>query len=128
MFPQRFFFCVSRRKLGMAGQKLGASALLCYIHHESSELSSYFSLTVANVGTCQAVLCRDALPLALSKVFSLEQSAEEMERVKTAKAIITEVDFTSHPQVNIEIMGKYKWIILHMVLSSATFDYCDHFL
>ncbi|XP_060796787.1 PH domain leucine-rich repeat-containing protein phosphatase 2 [Neoarius graeffei] len=83
-------FLTSHRKLGMAGQKLGASALLCYIHHESSESSSYFSLTVANVGTCQAVLCRDGQPLALSKVLSLEQSAEEMERVKTAKAIITE--------------------------------------
>ncbi|XP_066504233.1 PH domain leucine-rich repeat-containing protein phosphatase 2 [Hoplias malabaricus] len=83
-------FLTSHRKLGMAGQKLGASALLCYIHHESSELGSYFSLTVANVGTCQAVLCRDGQPLVLSKVFSLEQSFEEMERVKTAKAIITE--------------------------------------
>uniref|UniRef100_A0A8B9HS16 protein-serine/threonine phosphatase n=1 Tax=Astyanax mexicanus TaxID=7994 RepID=A0A8B9HS16_ASTMX len=83
-------FLTSHRKLGMAGQKLGASGLLCYIHHESSEPGSYFSLTVANVGTCQAVLCRDGQPLALSKVFSLEQSADEMERVKTAKAIITE--------------------------------------
>lgn len=75
----------------MAGQKLGASALLCYIHHETSEPGGYFFLTVANVGTCQAVLCRDGQPLPLSKVFSLEQSTEEMERVKAAKAIITEV-------------------------------------
>lgn len=79
------------RKLGVAGQKLGASALLCYIHHESTDPGSYFFLTVANVGTCQAVLCRDGQPLLLSKVFSLEQSTEEMERVKTSKAIITEV-------------------------------------
>lgn len=75
----------------MAGQKLGASALLCYIHHEPLELGSYFSLTVANVGSCQAVLCRDGQPLPLSKVFSLEQSTEEMDRVKLSKAIITEV-------------------------------------
>ncbi|XP_046898195.1 LOW QUALITY PROTEIN: PH domain leucine-rich repeat-containing protein phosphatase 2 [Hypomesus transpacificus] len=83
-------FLTSHRKLGMAGQKLGASALLCYIHHEPSELVSYFSLTVANVGSCQAVLCRDGHPLVLSKVFSLEQSTEEMDRVKLSKAIITE--------------------------------------
>ncbi|XP_038824903.1 PH domain leucine-rich repeat-containing protein phosphatase 2-like isoform X1 [Salvelinus namaycush] len=83
-------FLTSHRKLGMAGQKLGASALLCYIHHEPSELGSYFSLTVANVGSCQAVLCRDGQPLPLSKVFSLEQSIEEMDRVKLSKAIITE--------------------------------------
>ncbi|XP_031425371.1 PH domain leucine-rich repeat-containing protein phosphatase 2 [Clupea harengus] len=83
-------FLTSHRKLGVAGQKLGASALLCYIHHESTDPGSYFFLTVANVGTCQAVLCRDGQPLLLSKVFSLEQSTEEMERVKTSKAIITE--------------------------------------
>uniref|UniRef100_A0A674DY59 PH domain leucine-rich repeat-containing protein phosphatase 2 n=1 Tax=Salmo trutta TaxID=8032 RepID=A0A674DY59_SALTR len=83
-------FLTSHRKLGMAGQKLGASALLCYIHHEPLELGSYFSLTVANVGSCQAVLCRDGQPLPLSKVFSLEQSTEEMDRVKLSKAIITE--------------------------------------
>ncbi|KAJ8417818.1 hypothetical protein AAFF_G00226610 [Aldrovandia affinis] len=83
-------FLTSHRKLGVAGQKLGASALLCYIHHEPSDPASYFSLTLANVGTCQAVLCRDGQPLPLSKVYSLEQSAEETERVKQSKAIITE--------------------------------------
>lgn len=75
----------------MAGQKLGASALLCYIHHEPSDPGGSFSLTVANVGTCQAVLCRDGRPVSLSKVYSLENCTEEMERVKLSKAIITEV-------------------------------------
>lgn len=98
-----FLHHVSCRKLGMAGQKLGASALLCYIHHESCDSGSYLSLTVANVGTCQAVLCRDGRPLGLSKVLSLEQSAEEMERVKRAKAIITEVNFTSFMPANIVV-------------------------
>lgn len=75
----------------MAGQKLGASALLCYIHRETSDPGGYFSLTVANVGTCQAVLCRDGRPVPLSKVYSLEHCTEEMDRVKLSKAIITEV-------------------------------------
>ncbi|XP_068428112.1 PH domain leucine-rich repeat-containing protein phosphatase 2 isoform X1 [Clinocottus analis] len=83
-------FLTSHRKLGMAGQKLGASALLCYIHREPSDPGGYFSLTVANVGTCQAVLCRDGRPVPLSKVYSLENCTEEMERVKLSKAIITE--------------------------------------
>ncbi|KAM8762723.1 PH domain leucine-rich repeat-containing protein phosphatase 2 isoform 1-T1 [Acanthopagrus schlegelii] len=83
-------FITSHRKLGMAGQKLGASALLCYIHHEPSDPGGNFSLTVANVGTCQAVLCRDGRPVPLSKVYSLENCTEEMERVKLCKAIITE--------------------------------------
>ncbi|KAI3377129.1 hypothetical protein L3Q82_000322 [Scortum barcoo] len=83
-------FITSHRKLGMAGQKLGASALLCYIHHDPSDPGGNFSLTVANVGTCQAVLCRDGRPVPLSKVYSLENCTEEMERVKLSKAIITE--------------------------------------
>lgn len=83
--------CLLDRKLGMAGQKLGASALLCYVHREQSDPGASFSLTVANVGTCQAVLCRDGRPVPLSKVYSLENSTEEMERIKLTKAIITEV-------------------------------------
>ncbi|RVE74587.1 hypothetical protein OJAV_G00023030 [Oryzias javanicus] len=83
-------FLTSHRKLGMAGQKLGASALLCYIHHEATDSGGYLSLTVANVGTCQAVLCRNGQPVQLSKVYSLESCHEEMERVKLNKAIITE--------------------------------------
>ncbi|XP_032557487.1 PH domain leucine-rich repeat-containing protein phosphatase 2 [Chiroxiphia lanceolata] len=83
-------FLVSHRKLGMAGQKLGSSAVLCYIRHEVADPASNFSLTVANVGTCQAILCRNGKPLPLSKVFSLEQCSEEARRVKEQKAIITE--------------------------------------
>ncbi|EAW59225.1 PH domain and leucine rich repeat protein phosphatase-like, isoform CRA_a, partial [Homo sapiens] len=83
-------FLVSHRKLGMAGQKLGSSALLCYIRPDTADPASSFSLTVANVGTCQAVLCRGGKPVPLSKVFSLEQDPEEAQRVKDQKAIITE--------------------------------------
>ncbi|KAG2469813.1 PHLP2 phosphatase, partial [Polypterus senegalus] len=83
-------FLSSHRKLGMAGQKLGASAVLCYIHHDPADPGTYFSLSVANVGTCQALLCRGGQPLPLSVVFSLEQSPEETRRMKANKAIITE--------------------------------------
>lgn len=76
----------------MAGQKLGSSALLCYIRPDTADPASSFSLTVANVGTCQAVLCRSGKPVPLSKVFSLEQDLEEAQRVKDQKAIITEVN------------------------------------
>lgn len=78
----------------MAGQKLGSSALLCYIRPDTADPTNSFSLTVANVGTCQAVLCRGGKPVTLSKVFSLEQDAEEAQRVKDQKAIITEVNLT----------------------------------
>ncbi|XP_044125510.1 PH domain leucine-rich repeat-containing protein phosphatase 2 [Bufo gargarizans] len=83
-------FLVSHRKLGTAGQKLGSSALLCYIGHTAPEHSNNFSLTVANVGTCQAVLCRSGQPLVLSRTFSIEHCPEDLLRIKEQKAIITE--------------------------------------
>lgn len=90
------FLFFLNRKLGMAGQKLGCSALLCYIRPDTADPMNSFSLTVANVGTCQAVLCRGGKPVPLSKVFSLEQDPEEAQRVKDQKAIITEVNLTLH--------------------------------
>ncbi|KAM9302013.1 PH domain leucine-rich repeat-containing protein phosphatase 2 [Gastrophryne carolinensis] len=91
---ERTFMChtflVSHRKLGTAGQKLGSSALLCYLGRGATEHGSSVSLTVANVGTCQMVLCRNGQSLSLSRVFSLEQSPEEFLRIKEQKAIITE--------------------------------------
>ncbi|XP_066438656.1 PH domain leucine-rich repeat-containing protein phosphatase 2 [Eleutherodactylus coqui] len=83
-------FLVSHRKLGTAGQKLGSSALLCYIGHTAPEHSNNFSLTVANVGTCQAVLCRNGQPLVLSRMFSVEHCREDLLRIKEQKAIVTE--------------------------------------
>ncbi|XP_053305347.1 PH domain leucine-rich repeat-containing protein phosphatase 2 [Spea bombifrons] len=83
-------FLVSHRMMGMAGQKLGSSALLCYIGHGVPDNNGSFSLTVANVGTCKAVLCRNGQALSLSKVFSLEHCLEDMLRIKEQKAIITE--------------------------------------
>ncbi|KAM3625790.1 uncharacterized protein V6R79_017634 [Siganus canaliculatus] len=107
-------FLTSHRKLGMAGQKLGASALLCYIHHEPSDPGGLFSLTVANVGTCQAVLCRKGRPVPLSKVFSLENCTEEMERVKLSKAIITEDNKVSGVTCCSRLLGcsyLYPWVL-----------------
>lgn len=94
--PCLHFLLFLNRKLGMAGQKLGSSALLCYIRPDTADPTGSFSLTVANVGTCQAVLCRSGKPVPLSKVFSLEQELEEAQRVKGQKAIVTEVSLAPH--------------------------------
>lgn len=99
----------------MAGQKLGASALLCYIHHDPSDHGGSLSLTVANVGTCQAVLCRDGRPVPLSKVYSLENSTEEMERVKLSKAIITEVTHNLHAELLIYLCSSILRLLLYVV-------------
>jgi len=79
--------------LGTAGQKLGGSAALCHIRHDPTDPAGCFTLTAANVGKSQAVLCRDgkALPLSLLHNISID---EEYNRVQQHKAIITEVPET----------------------------------
>lgn len=78
------------RKLGTAGQKLGGSAVLCHIKHDPIDPAGCFTLTSANVGKCQSVLCRNGKPLPLSRSY-LMNCEEELRRIKQHKAIITEV-------------------------------------
>uniref|UniRef100_A0A673VDD1 PH domain leucine-rich repeat-containing protein phosphatase 2 n=1 Tax=Suricata suricatta TaxID=37032 RepID=A0A673VDD1_SURSU len=124
-------FLVSHRKLGMAGQKLGSSALLCYIRPDTADPTSSFSLTVANVGTCQAVLCRGGKPVPLSKVFSLEQDLEEAQRVKDQKAIITEDNKVNGVTCCTRMLGctyLYPWILPKPHISATSLTIQDELL
>ncbi|XP_077840610.1 PH domain leucine-rich repeat-containing protein phosphatase 2 isoform X7 [Macaca mulatta] len=124
-------FLVSHRKLGMAGQKLGSSALLCYIRPDTADPASSFSLTVANVGTCQAILCRGGKPVPLSKVFSLEQDPEEAQRVKDQKAIITEDNKVNGVTCCTRMLGctyLYPWILPKPHISSTPLTIQDELL
>ncbi|XP_006860249.1 PREDICTED: PH domain leucine-rich repeat-containing protein phosphatase 2 isoform X2 [Chrysochloris asiatica] len=124
-------FLVSHRKLGMAGQKLGSSALLCYIRPDTADPVSTFSLTVANVGTCQAVLCRSGKPVSLSQVFSLEQDLEEAQRVKDQKAIITEDNKVNGVTCCTRLLGctyLYPWILPKPHISSTPLTIQDELL
>ncbi|XP_034617986.1 PH domain leucine-rich repeat-containing protein phosphatase 1 [Trachemys scripta elegans] len=82
-------FIVMQRKLGTAGQKLGGSAVLCHIKHDPMDPGGCFTLTSANVGKCQTVLCRNGKPLHLSRSYVMS-CEEELKRIKQHKAIITE--------------------------------------
>uniref|UniRef100_A0A452T742 PH domain and leucine rich repeat protein phosphatase 1 n=1 Tax=Ursus maritimus TaxID=29073 RepID=A0A452T742_URSMA len=83
-------FIVMQRKLGTAGQKLGGAAVLCHIKHDPMDPGGSFTLTSANVGKCQTVLCRNGKPLPLSRSYVMS-CEEERKRIKQHKAIITEV-------------------------------------
>ncbi|XP_051553414.1 PH domain leucine-rich repeat-containing protein phosphatase 1-like [Myxocyprinus asiaticus] len=97
-------FLVMQRKLGTAGQKLGGSAALCHIRHDPTDPAGCFTLTAANVGKCQAVLCRNgkALPLSLLHNISIK---EEYKRVRQHKAIITEDNKVNGVTDSTRIMG-----------------------
>ncbi|XP_010853118.1 PREDICTED: PH domain leucine-rich repeat-containing protein phosphatase 1 [Bison bison bison] len=83
-------FIVMQRKLGTAGQKLGGAAVLCHIRHDPVDPGGPFTLTSANVGKCQTVLCRNGKPLPLSRSYVMS-CEEELRRIKRHKAIVTEV-------------------------------------
>lgn len=86
MFTLLFGF----RRLGTAGQKLGGAAVLCHVRHDPVDPGGSFTLTSANVGKCQTVLCRNGKPLSLSRPYTMS-CEEERKRIKQHKAIITEV-------------------------------------
>ncbi|KAL4646432.1 PH domain leucine-rich repeat-containing protein phosphatase 1 [Arapaima gigas] len=97
-------FLVMQRKLGTVGQKLGGSAVLCHICHDPMDPGSCFTLTTANVGKCQAILCRDGKPLRLSAPHNVAV-AEEYRRVRQHKAIVTEDNKVNGVTDSTRIMG-----------------------
>ncbi|KAM6962656.1 PH domain leucine-rich repeat-containing protein phosphatase 1-like [Aplochiton taeniatus] len=100
-------FLTMQRKLGTAGQRLGGAAALCHIRHElvaPGERSGCFTLTAANVGKCQAVLCRDGKALPLSSTHTVRQE-QEYQRVRQHNAIITEDNKVNGVTDSTRIMG-----------------------
>ncbi|XP_076010618.1 PH domain leucine-rich repeat protein phosphatase 1-like [Genypterus blacodes] len=100
-------FLTMQRKLGTAGQRLGGSAALCHIRHDlmaPGEHGGCFTLKAANVGKCQAVLCRDGKAMQLSSVHTVKQEPE-YQRVRQHNAIVTEDNKVSGVTDSTRIMG-----------------------
>ena len=86
------------RKLGAAGQKLGACSALCHIRclregggDTGDERMNHYELHVSNVGDVEMVLCRRGEALCLTRRFTTSDDLEECERVYSSGGIITEV-------------------------------------
>ncbi|XP_037538117.1 PH domain leucine-rich repeat protein phosphatase 1 [Nematolebias whitei] len=97
-------FLVMQRKLGTAGQKLGGSAALCHIRHDPTDPGGCFTLTAANVGKCQAILCRDGKPMSLSLIHNVGLE-DEYRRIRQYRAIITEDNKVNGVTDSTRIMG-----------------------
>uniref|UniRef100_A0A7N8WWI0 protein-serine/threonine phosphatase n=1 Tax=Mastacembelus armatus TaxID=205130 RepID=A0A7N8WWI0_9TELE len=97
-------FLVMQRRLGTAGQKLGGSAALCHIRHDPTDPGGCFTLTAANVGKCQAILCRDGKPLSLSLLHNVGLE-EEYRRIRQHRAIVTEDNKVNGVTDSTRIMG-----------------------
>lgn len=108
------------RKLGTAGQKLGGSAALCHIRHDPTDPGGCFTLTAANVGKCQAILCRDGKPLSLSLLHNVGLE-EEYRRIRQHKAIITEVE------IFFFVIVLKNWCKVHSCKCSITCILPEHY-
>ncbi|XP_041862652.1 PH domain leucine-rich repeat protein phosphatase 1-like [Melanotaenia boesemani] len=100
-------FLTMQRKLGTAGQRMGGSAALCHIQHDPvapGEHSGCFTLKAANVGRCQAVLCRDGKAMLLSSIHTVKEESE-YQRVRQHNAIITEDNKVSGVTDSTRILG-----------------------
>ncbi|KAM4739574.1 PH domain leucine-rich repeat-containing protein phosphatase 1-like [Anableps anableps] len=100
-------FLTMQRKLGTAGQRMGGSAALCHIRHDPvapGEPGSCFTLKAANVGRCQAVLCRGGKALLLSNTHTVREESE-YERVRQHNAVITEDNKVSGVTDSTRMMG-----------------------
>eukprot|EP00063_Salmo_salar_P071671 XP_014046506.1 PREDICTED: PH domain leucine-rich repeat-containing protein phosphatase 1-like [Salmo salar] len=122
-------FLVMQRKLGTAGQKLGGSAALCHIRHDPTDPGGCFTLTAANVGKCQAILCRDGKPLPLSLLHNVGLE-EEYRRIRQHNAIITEDNKVNGVTDSTRIMGYsflYPAVIPRPYVSKVTLTPQDEF-
>ncbi|XP_058494336.1 PH domain leucine-rich repeat protein phosphatase 1-like [Solea solea] len=100
-------FLTMQRKLGTAGQRMGGSAALCHIRHDPVALGEHggcFTLKAANVGRCQAVLCRDGKAMQLSSTHTVKDMSE-YQRVRKHNAIITEDNKVSGVTDSTRMMG-----------------------
>ncbi|XP_077450689.1 PH domain leucine-rich repeat protein phosphatase 1-like isoform X2 [Stigmatopora argus] len=100
-------FLTMQQKLGTAGQRRGGSAVLCHIKHDPmppGEQGGCFTLKSANVGRCQAVLCRNGKAMQLSTVHTVKEEMECL-RVRQHNAIITEDNRVSGVTDSTRIMG-----------------------
>uniref|UniRef100_A0A4W5KIZ7 protein-serine/threonine phosphatase n=1 Tax=Hucho hucho TaxID=62062 RepID=A0A4W5KIZ7_9TELE len=122
-------FLVMQRKLGTAGQKLGGSAALCHIRHDPTDPGGCFTLTAANVGKCQAILCRDGKPLPISLLHNVGLE-EEYRRIRQHNAIITEDNKVNGVTDSTRIMGYsflYPAVIPRPYVCTVTLTLQDEF-
>ncbi|KAA8589360.1 hypothetical protein FQN60_012725, partial [Etheostoma spectabile] len=95
------------QKLGTAGQRMGGSAALCHIRHDPvapGDHGGCFTLKAANVGRCQAVLCRDGKAMQISTTHTVKEEPE-YRRVRQHNAIITEDNKVSGVTDSTRMMG-----------------------
>lgn len=76
-------------KLQCTGQKVGAAAAVCHLKKEDN----HYSLSMANVGDVEVVVCRRGEVVPISRRFLVQSDHQECNRICKSDGIITEVGF-----------------------------------
>lgn len=85
-FSTLICFC---SKLQCTGQKVGAAAAVCHLKKEDN----HYSLSMANVGDVEVVVCRRGEVVPISRRFLVQSDHQECNRICKSDGIITEVGF-----------------------------------
>lgn len=85
-FSTLICFC---SKLQSTGQKVGAAAAVCHLKKEDN----HYSLSMANVGDVEVVVCRRGEVVPISRRFLVQSDHQECNRICKSDGIITEVGF-----------------------------------
>lgn len=83
-FSTLICFC---SKLQSTGQKVGAAAAVCHLKKEDN----HYSLSMANVGDVEVVVCRRGEVVPISRRFLVQSDHQECNRICKSDGIITEV-------------------------------------
>ncbi|XP_035678538.1 PH domain leucine-rich repeat-containing protein phosphatase 2-like isoform X2 [Branchiostoma floridae] len=83
----KYSVLTAHKRLGSVGQKLGSSGVFCHLQRLAEDA---YTLHLANVGTCQAVLCREGVAVSLSRCHTLVGAPEEGVRVMDVDGMFTE--------------------------------------
>lgn len=87
----KYSLLTAHRKLKLSGQHLGATALVCHLErHEASDQLNQFTLSIANVGDTEAVLCHRRETVVLTRKFTTTTDREECMRIYKSDGFITE--------------------------------------
>ncbi|KAH3770493.1 hypothetical protein DPMN_171780 [Dreissena polymorpha] len=100
----KYTLLAAHRKLKGTGQKIGAAAAICHIQKPSSETPSY-TLTVANVGDIEVVVCRRGEAVVMSRLFTVDANKDEMERICRTGGIVTEDNKINGVTHNTRLLG-----------------------
>nr|XP_034338092.1 PH domain leucine-rich repeat-containing protein phosphatase 2 isoform X2 [Crassostrea gigas] len=114
-------------KLQSTGQKVGAAAAVCHLKKEDN----HYSLSMANVGDVEVVVCRRGEVVPISRRFLVQSDHQECNRICKSDGIITEDGRVNGVTFQTRLLGSsflYPHVIPDPHLVQMTLHHDDQFI